>query len=152
MRELEKGRARKGQTHVTKHQRQFFFRYLPDVAQAVCKEEDALRQKPLGLENMALPFSILVGAFLLRLYLGIIVCYYFNQIKYQKNIFSIFVLLLEYPLVRCLGRGSKLSDKTVSITGSLNALKHLLDSHELDPVEKFLKAERILASGRHSKT
>ncbi len=68
MRELEKGRATKRQSN-TRDQQSIFsalFRYLPHVDQVVCKEEDTMRQKPLGLDNMALPFSILVGAFLLR--------------------------------------------------------------------------------------
>ena len=37
-------------------------RYLSAEDSSVCEEADKFRQKPLGLDNLALPFSLLAGA------------------------------------------------------------------------------------------
>ena len=68
------------------------------------------------------------------------------------SFFSILVVVLEFLLTKVLGRANKASSQTVGITGTVSALRLLLDDHELDPKEKLLNAERILASARHAKT
>ncbi len=62
------------------------------------------------------------------------------------------MLLLEFLLMRSAGRSARMNPEAVSVTVTLDSLRDLLDSHELEPMEKILRAKEILLDGERQKT